>query len=149
MLCIKGYEPHCPSPVCTGGHRNKLYRIWGKPNWLPPRVWAKKKEDEILYRCTYCGLVWFQDRARRPGFDARPAGYYDDFEHPWEFVPLKRKCRIREQNTSRYWDNVGSKREGIHPPKRGGVDYGGALVIDSKGNVLGSVPSGEVSKSSN
>jgi len=36
---------------------------------------------------------------------------------------------------------VGSKREAIHPPKRGGVNYGGTLAIDSEGNVLGSTPS--------
>jgi hypothetical protein len=47
-------------------------------------------------------------------------GYYDDFEHPWQFVPLRRRFRIREDNTSSYWDKVG--RNGIRPPKWGGVD---------------------------
>jgi hypothetical protein len=92
----------------------------GNPNWLGQKLWAKKKEEEILCRCSYCGLVWFQERSERLGFDARPLGYYDDFEHPWEFVPLKRGFRIREHNTSSYWYNVGMK--GIRPPKWGGVD---------------------------
>jgi hypothetical protein len=122
MPCMKRYEPHCPSPTCTGGNKNKLYHIKGNPNWLPPEVRGPKKEGEILYRCTYCGLIWFQERSKRPGLDAKPVGYYDDLQHPWEFVSLKGKYRIREQNTSRYWHNVGSKREAIHPPKRGGVD---------------------------
>jgi hypothetical protein len=122
ILRIKSYEPHCPSPKCTGKDKNKLYHIKGKPNWLPPEVWVKKKEDQILYRCAYCGLVWFQERAKRAGFDARPVGYYDDLQHPWEFVSLKGKYRIRGQNTSRYWQKVRSKRGALHPPKRGGVD---------------------------
>jgi len=122
MQRINCYEPHCPSPTCIGKDRNKLYHIWGKPNWLPLEDWAQKKEDEILYRCAYCGLVWFQKRSKRPGFDARPIGYYDDLQHPWEFVSLKDKYKIREQNTSRYWCYAESQRKAVHPPKRGGVD---------------------------
>ena len=122
MLRIRSYEPHCPSPKCTGRNRNKLYQIRGKPNWLPLEGWGQKKDDEILYRCAYCGLVWFQERAKRPGFDARPIGYYDDFQHPWEFVSLKSEYRIREQNTSRYWYDVEHKGGAIHPPMKGGVD---------------------------
>lgn len=60
--------------------------------------------------------------SKRPGFDAKPIGYYDDLQHPWEFVSIKGKYKIRKQNTSRYWYNVGSKKEPIHSPKRGGVD---------------------------
>ena len=122
MLRVKSYEPHCPSPKCTGRDRNKLSRIRGKPNWLPPKVWEKKREEQIVYRCTCCGLVWFQERSNKPGFDPRPIGYYDDFQHPWEFVFLKSRYRIRQQNTSRYWYNVGSQRKFIHSPKRGGVE---------------------------
>ena len=122
MLFMKRYEPHCPSPTCTGGHKNKLYHIRGQPNWLPLEVRAPKKGEGILYRCACCGLVWFQKRSKRPGFDAKPVGYYDDFQHPWEFVSLKGRYRIREQNTSCYWCSAGSKRGAIQPPKRGGVD---------------------------
>jgi hypothetical protein len=147
-LLMRGYEPHCPSRSCTGGHRNKLFHIKGKPNWLPEEVWIKKREEEIIYRCSYCGLVWFQEKLKRQGIDARPVGYYDGFDYPWEFVPLKAGFTIREQNTSRYWDKVGSKREAMHPPRRGGVDYEGNLVIDSEGNVLGSTPSEGLLKSS-
>jgi hypothetical protein len=149
VLCIKGYEAHCPSPFCTGGHKNKLRRIRGSANWLPPKIWAKKNEQKPLYRCTSCGLVWFQKRSKRPGFDARPIGYYDNFDHPWEFVSFKGRLTIREQNTSRYWSKVGSKRKTIHPPRRGGVDYGVTLVIDSDGNVIRSAPSEGLLKSSN
>jgi hypothetical protein len=119
---MKRYDPHCPSPTCTGGYKYKLYHIKGKPNWLPLEHRVPKKEGQILYRCNYCGLVWFQERSKRPGLDAKPLGYYDNLQHPWEFVSLKRKYRIREQNTSRYWFSVGSKREAMPPPKRGGVD---------------------------
>jgi len=122
MLCMKRYEPHCPSPTCTGGSKSKLCHIRKKPNWLPPEVRTPKKEGETVYRCTYCGLVWFQERSKRPGLDAKPVGYYDDLQHPWEFVSIKGKYKIREQNTGRYWYKVGSRRRAIHPPQKGGVD---------------------------
>lgn len=117
------YEPHCPSPTCMGGDKNKLHHIKGNPSWLPPEVRILRKEDEFLYRCSYCGLVWFQETSMRPGLDANPVGYYyDDLHHPWEFVSLKAKYRIRKQNTSRYWYNMGSKRRAPYPPAWGGVD---------------------------
>lgn len=122
MLCLTRYESHCPSPKCIGRNRNKLYHIRAKPNWLPLKVWTKKGDDQILYRCTYCGLVWFQERSKRPGLDAKPIGYYDDFQHPWEFVSLRGTYRIREQNTSRYWYGMCGKGGAVHPPTRGGVD---------------------------
>ena len=148
MLLMKGYEPHCPSLTCTGGERNKLFRIKGKPNWLPSEVWVKKTEEEIVYRCSYCGLVWFQEKLKRQGVDARPVGYYDGLDYPWEFVPLKGQYAIREQNTSHYWYKVGSDRKAMHPPRRGGVDCGGILVIESVGNASRSTPSKGLLKSS-
>ena len=114
------YEPHCPSRTCRGGHKNKLYRIRGNPSWLAREVWARKKRGEFLCRCAHCGLVWFQEFSKRLGLDARPVGYYDDFEHPWEFVSLKHRYRIRAQNTSRYWHNLG--RMTVRAPRWGGVD---------------------------
>jgi hypothetical protein len=35
---------------------------------------------------------------------------------------LKGNYRIREQNTTSYWYNMGSKRRDPRPPKYGGVD---------------------------
>jgi hypothetical protein len=116
----KRYEPHCPSRTCTGRDKNKLYRIRGSPPWLTRDVWAKKKGEENLCRCAHCGLVWFQKSSKKLGLDARPVGYYDDFEHPWEFISLKHQYRIRAQNTSRYWYNMG--RKAIRAPRWGGVD---------------------------
>jgi len=37
----------------------------------------------------------------------------------------------------------------MHPPRRGGVNYGGNLVVDSEGNVSGSTPSEGLLKPSN
>lgn len=149
MSLIREYEPHCPSRTCTGGQRNKLFHIRGRPNWLPQEVWIKKREEEMVYRCSYCGLVWFQEKLKRRGVDARPVGYYDRFDYPWEFVPLEGQYTIREQNTSRYWYKVGIKRKKMHPPSKGGVDYETYLVIDSEGHVLGNAPSQGLLKSSN
>ena len=47
MLLMRGYEPHCPSRTCTGGHKNKLFHIKGKPNWLPLEVWIKKRRRKL------------------------------------------------------------------------------------------------------
>ena len=116
----KRYEPYCPSRTCAGGYRNKLHRISGKPNWLAQQLWDKKKEEEILCRCSYCGLVWFQKDSEKLGFGARPVGYYDDFEHPWEFAPLRGRFKIREQNKRSYWHKV--QKKSIRPPRWGGVD---------------------------
>jgi hypothetical protein len=120
QMLSKRYEPHCPSRTCAGGCKNKLHRISGKPNWLNREVWAKKKGEESLYRCGHCGLVWFQESSKRLGLDARPVGYYDDLEHPWEFVSLKHRYRIREQNTSRYWYNM--EKKALRAPRWGGVE---------------------------
>jgi hypothetical protein len=119
-MLLKRYEPHCPSRTCTGGYRNKLYPIKGNPNWLTREVWDKKKEGETLCRCAHCGLVWFQQRSKRLGLDARPVGYYDDLEHPWEFVSLRHRQGIRKQNTTRYWLDMSKKA--IRSPRRGGID---------------------------
>jgi hypothetical protein len=120
QMLSKRYEPHCPSRTCTGGLKNKLYRIRGNPKWLTREVWAIEKGGENLCRCAHCGLVWFQESSKRLGLDARPVGYYDDSEHPWEFVSLKHRFRIRKQNTSRYWYHMG--RKAICAPRRGRVD---------------------------
>ena len=81
MPHMKRYEPHCPSPTCTEGHEDRLHPINKMPNWLPREVWGEKEKKEILYRCNGCGLIWFQERAKSPGFDARPVGYW---EFGWE-----------------------------------------------------------------
>ncbi len=146
---MRGYEPHCPSRTCTGGTKNKLFRIKGKPIWLPPEVWIKKKEEETVYRCNDCGLVWFQEKLKRQGVDARPVGYYDSLDYPWEFVPLKKRCTIRKENMTRYWYKAGSNKKVMHPPRRGGIDCRGLLIIDSDGNGSGSTASEELLASSN
>jgi hypothetical protein len=116
------YEPHCPSPACTGGDKGKLLYIRENPTWLPAKVWTLRREGEILYRCACCGLVWFQQASKRPGIDAHPVGYYDDPEHPRRYVFLEGYYRIREQNTTSYWVNLGSKKRVPRPPRYGGVD---------------------------
>jgi hypothetical protein len=99
-----------------------LHHIKENPSWLPPEVCALREQDAILYRCDYCGLVWFQEAWKRPGIDAYPVGYYDDLDHPRKYVFLEGNYRIREQNTSPYWYNMGSKGRSPRPPKCGGVE---------------------------
>jgi hypothetical protein len=107
--------------LCRGKKSaHSLLPLQFQPNWLGQQLWAKKKEEEILCGCSDCGLVWFQKRSDKLGFDHRAVGYYDDCEHPWEFVPSKGRFRIPERNTSSYWSNVG--RKSIRPPRWGGVD---------------------------
>jgi hypothetical protein len=104
---------------CTGGHKNKLFHIKGKPNWLPPEVWIKKKRRKLYTDVVTLG--WYgskKNQRNRVLMQGHLVIYYDGFDHPWEFVPLKGQYTIREQNTSRYWYKGGSKREAIHPPRR-------------------------------
>jgi hypothetical protein len=100
---MKRYEPHCPAPDCTGGYVNRLKELIAKPDWLPTEILEAKKETEEIYRCNYCGLVWFQESTKQKGFDARPVGFYDDFISPGKFRPISEHYRIRKENTSYYY----------------------------------------------
>lgn len=48
---------------------------------LVPTDAATLKRGEAAYRCSYCGLIWFQ-KSRKVGFDPSVVGYYDSPRHP-------------------------------------------------------------------
>ena len=110
MPTRKGYEPHCPAVDCSGGHADRLHLTTSEAVHMPPDVAARRKNSESIYVCSYCGLVWFQKATARPGFEARPAGWWDSIQWPWEFHPAGETYRIREQNTRDYWEEKREKR---------------------------------------
>jgi hypothetical protein len=99
MARIKKYKPHCPAPNCRGGYEHRLKKVEGMPEWIPPEILKLKKETEQLYRCNYCGFVWFQDNSKQKGFDPKPLGFFDSIFSPG-FVLVDKSYRIRKENTS-------------------------------------------------
>lgn len=109
MSYMKQYELRCPNPDCAGGHADRLHVVNGKPEWIPAEIMKLKKENEQIYRCNYCCLVWFQKSSKKPGFDPKIIGFYNNFQNPGKFVPVK-NFRIRKENTLYYWDTRRKKR---------------------------------------
>jgi hypothetical protein len=110
MPRTKRYEPHCPSTQCSGGYSHRLGKTSAESVEMPPDMLARREGTDLIYRCSYCGFVWFQSSASYPGFDPTPAGFYDNFMAPSEFVPVPQTYRIREENTSNYWREKQERR---------------------------------------
>ena len=102
MAHVKKYIPHCPNPSCTGGNEDRLKKVEGMPAWIPLEIFKNKKKAEQLYRCNYCGFVWFQDNSKQKAFDPRPLGFFDSMLSSG-FVLVDNSYRIRKENTTSYY----------------------------------------------
>src|SRR5205809_648512 len=111
MPARRSYEPHCPAPDCSGGRAHRLHQTTAEAVHMPADVLARRKDLEVLFRCSYCGFVWFQNTASYPGFEARPAGWYDNFRWPNEFHAVSETYSIRDQNTRWYWQRKQEERQ--------------------------------------
>lgn len=93
------YVPHCPSRTCSGGHEHMLHHFdlfrAMRLGLIPTNV-AELRRGETAYRCSYCGLIWFQ-RSRKIGLDPFVVGYYDSPRHPG-FRPLGPHFQRRHEN---------------------------------------------------
>jgi len=107
MPLRKAYQTHCPNG-CAGGLSGRLYPVIAENVKLTPEVLTRKGPSDLIYRCSYCGFVWFQRSSSHPGYDPTPAGFYDDFRNPNAFSPVPEDYSIREENKPIYWDK---KRE--------------------------------------
>jgi hypothetical protein len=85
MKFRKSYRPHCPAKDCKGGRAEKLYETTAEATHLPPEISAHIQGTQAVYRCLSCGFVWLQDRASRPGFQAVPLGWWNNFRWPHSF----------------------------------------------------------------
>lgn len=105
MGAKKIYDPHCPSPSkCDGGTGSRLYKTDAAAVHLTPDVLQRKGFDDEVWRCSYCGFVWFQNPENKAGFEATPVGHYDTGKPPAEgFTPVPDDFGIREMNTRAYW----------------------------------------------
>lgn len=104
MPVRKKYEPHCPASNCGGGYKERLRAITAEGAHLTPEVLKRRKDRSSIYRCSYCGFVWFQKSNSRRGFNPIPAGKWDSPQRPNEFYELPVTFQIREENTSRFWE---------------------------------------------
>jgi hypothetical protein len=106
----KEYIPHCPAN-CAGGHIGRLYEVTPEFAKITQEVLSRRGDTNQIYRCGYCGLVWFQKSSRKLGFEPIPAGFFDNFTNPNEFVAVAVDFPIRPQNTREYWDNYREKAQ--------------------------------------
>jgi hypothetical protein len=63
----------------------------------------------VTWQCGYCGFIWFQPSGMKPGFEAVPAGWWENFRWPEGFHGVPSNYPIREQNTREYWDAYSEK----------------------------------------
>ena len=53
-----GSTPNCPALACAGG--NIVRKIEDPSNYgIPQAIWDEK-EYSSLWRCGYCGFIWYQ-----------------------------------------------------------------------------------------
>ena len=110
----KRYEPCCPSETCTA-NGSYLYQVKEPGSvQLSEKVLERREPGYLIYRCRYCGFVWFQSSVCRPGFDPVPAGYYDSLGKLNVFLPVPVTYPIKEQNTQRYWDEYNNRLDRQH-----------------------------------
>lgn len=65
----------CPAPSCKGGYLPKEAKN-GQIEKVPSEVLARKKKDQLVYRCTYCGFMW----AQRDEGNVTPLGFLENLE---------------------------------------------------------------------
>ncbi|MCX6639523.1 MAG: hypothetical protein NTW14_03455 [bacterium] len=96
----KKYKIHCPAPDCTGGRPNRLIKIQAIEADIPAEILNRTSANDVIYRCSYCGLVWAQSPAKTVGFDVIPLGFYDNFTAPNKFIAVRDDYQIRKENKS-------------------------------------------------
>ena len=108
----KTYQPHCPASDCSGGYESRLHQVTADSVHITPDILALKEPGDVIFRCSYCGFVWFQRGLYLTGFSPTPAGFYDSSIYGRDkFVPAP-DCKIREENTADYWDERRQKKLG-------------------------------------
>jgi len=90
----KKYMPECPAQDCTGGDSNRLYRVSADSVHVPDQHRSPEKNGFLLYRCSYCGFLWYQDPL---GVDLNPipVGFYNNFTKPNEFFAVGRDYPLK------------------------------------------------------
>jgi hypothetical protein len=86
----------CPARDCSGG-KNVIEVRDQSSVQLPDAAWAEKGSRK-LWRCTYCGFLWFTEtNIEAPEPFVTAVGFYDNFRNPSEFIaapnhPLRREA---------------------------------------------------------
>jgi hypothetical protein len=90
----------CPAFDCSGG-RNRGFEQRQRPDYLPESV-KSPREEATLYRCNYCGFLWFEYMLMelpQPFLMQRPVGFYDNISKPLEFFPVPPTYRLKSKPT--------------------------------------------------
>jgi hypothetical protein len=103
----KKYVQHCPAKRCTGGSAGSIKPVLDHALYnMPSDVVALLKPGHGVFRCTYCGLVWFQSQDTAWGFEPTIVGYYNSrIKRGWE-TDL---AEPRSENTNEYWEQYYDK----------------------------------------
>ena len=110
MRARRGYVPHCPARDCEGGDESQLYEVRDPGSvGLTPDILRRRAEGDATWRCLHCGFIWFQKASSPPGFEAKPAGYFDHYERPDEFFSVRAGYPIRDKNERWYWAQKAEK----------------------------------------
>jgi uncharacterized Zn finger protein len=95
--------PRCPACDCSGGHPHRVHRV-GDPALLKiPCEIIAEAGDKSIYRCDYCGFIWYEWVPIPFGSVVQvPIGFYDNFTKPMEFFatpnhPLRRDDRPKKK----------------------------------------------------
>jgi hypothetical protein len=62
-----------------------VHRTNAEFSHVPLSTWQTKPPNYEAYRCSHCGLVWFQGLSKFG--EAIRVGWWDNFSNPDEFVP--------------------------------------------------------------
>jgi len=110
MPPTKTYQPHCPADDCTGGHASRLHPVTAEAVHITSDILVRKQPRDKIFRCNYCGFVWFQSSSSPPGFNPTPAGLYGTSSNPDKFTPVSEQFKIRQENTPHYWNKPRQQR---------------------------------------
>lgn len=103
MPSPKSFVPQCPESHCSSLAGPKIYELTREEKVeIPESVLARMGRVNVIYKCGDCGLVWFQRRVLRKGFDPTPVGYFRN----GEFIPELSGVTIRPENRTAYWDRT-------------------------------------------
>ena len=95
-MSMTRYRPRCRLIACSGGGPGSLKKVTAEQVHLTPAVLERRGETNAIYRCWYCGFVWFQKSSDRVGLDPVPAGHYDNPAFaPNRFEPVPLEFPIR------------------------------------------------------
>jgi hypothetical protein len=86
--------PRCPAADCSGG--GPVRKVADPSSLQIPADILSSVGSKAIYRCSYCGFIWYEWVAKDGAGTIRVAiGFYDNFTKPMEFFATPH-MRMRE-----------------------------------------------------